>query len=162
VANNDLDLATRELIAKRQDACRIASGQLFMLDGIGVFNVEQHHVGLVEYGIELLRMLGIKRIATAVKAGMHATIGVVVHRAEQVGQKLGLQERFTARNGNAATAIELMVALELVHQMLDGHHRAAVNRPGIGIVTIRAAHGAALDKHYEADAGTVDRTHRLD
>ena len=27
---------------------------------------------------------------------MHAAIGVVVHHAEQVGQKLGLQERFAA------------------------------------------------------------------
>ena len=55
-----------------------------------------------------------------------------------------------------------MVALELVHEMLDGHHRAAVNRPGIGIVTIRTTHGATLNKHYKADAGTVDRSHRLD
>lgn len=54
-----------------------------------------------------------------------------------------------------------MVALELVHKVLDGHHRAAVNRPGIGVVAIRTAHGTALDKHYEADAGTVDRSHRL-
>lgn len=55
-----------------------------------------------------------------------------------------------------------MVTLELVHQVLDSHHGAAVNRPSIGIVAIRAAHGTALDKHYEADAGTVDRSHRLD
>ena len=48
VTDNDLDLATRELITKRQNACGIATGQLFMLDGIGVFNVEQHHIGLVE------------------------------------------------------------------------------------------------------------------
>ena len=86
---------------------------------------------------------------------MHTTIGVVVHCTEQVGQKLGLQKRLAARNGNATAAVKLMVALELVHQMLDGHHGAAVNRPGIGIVAIRAAHGTALDKHYEADAGTV-------
>ena len=93
---------------------------------------------------------------------MYAAIGVVVHHAEQVGQKLGLQERFAARNGNAAATVELMVALELVHEMLDGHHRAAVNRPGIGIVAIRAAHGTALNKHHKADAGSVDRSHRLD
>ena len=93
---------------------------------------------------------------------MHTAIGIVVHCTEQVGQKLGLQERFATRNGNAAATVELMVALELVHEMLDGHHRAAVNRPGIGIVAIRAAHGTALNKHHKADAGSVDRSHRLD
>ena len=54
-----------------------------------------------------------------------------------------------------------MVALELVHQVLDGHHGAAVNRPGIGVVAIRTAHGAALNKHHKADAGSIDRSHRL-
>lgn len=133
-----------------------------MLDRVGMLNIEQYHVGLVEHGIELLGMLRVEGVATAIQAGMHTTIGVVVHCTEQVGQKLGLQKRLAARNGNATAAVKLMVALELVHQMLDGHHGAAVNRPGIGIVAIRAAHGTALDKHYEADAGTVNRTHRLD
>ena len=162
VANNNLNLATRQLITKRQNACGIATGQLFMLDGIGMLNVEQHHIGLVEHSIELLGVVGVKRISAAVKAGMHAAIGVVVHCTEQVGQKLGLQKRLATRNRNAAATVKLMVTLELVHKVLDGHHRAAVNGPGIGIVAIRAAHGTALDKHYEADAGTVDRTHRLD
>lgn len=67
-----------------------------MLDGIGVFNVEQHHIGLVEYGIELLGMRGIERIAAAIQAGMHAAVGVIVHGAEQVGQELRLQERLAA------------------------------------------------------------------
>ena len=90
VADNDLDLATCKLIAKRQDACGIATGQLFMLSRIGMLDVEQHHVGLVENGIELLGVVGIERIAAAVQAGMHAAIGVVVHCTEQVGQKLRL------------------------------------------------------------------------
>ena len=90
MADNDLNLATRELIAKRQDACGIATGQLFMLDRVGMLNIEQHHIGLVEYGIELLGMRGIERIAAAIQAGMHAAIGVVVHCTEQVGQKLRL------------------------------------------------------------------------
>ena len=107
-------------------------------------------------------MLGVEGVATAIQAGMHAAVGVAVHGTEQISQKLRLQERFTARNGNAAATVELMVALELVHQMLDGHHGAAVDRPGIGIVAIRAAHGTALNKHHKADAGSVDRSHRLD
>ena len=90
MADNDLDPASRQLIAKRQDTCRIAAGQLFMLSRIGMLDVEQHHVGLVENGIELLGVVGIERIAAAVQAGMHAAIGVVVHCTEQVGQKLRL------------------------------------------------------------------------
>lgn len=90
VTDNDLDPASRQLIAKRQDTCRIAAGQLFMLSRIGMLDVEQHHVGLVENGIELLGVVGIERIAAAVQAGMHAAIGVVVHCTEQVGQKLRL------------------------------------------------------------------------
>ena len=74
VTDNDLNLATRQLIAKRQNACGIAAGQLFMLSRIGMFDVEQHHVGLAENGIELLGVVGVKRISAAVKAGMHATI----------------------------------------------------------------------------------------
>ena len=66
VADNDLDLATGKLIAKRQDTCRIAAGQLFMLDRIGMLNIEQYHVGLVEHGIELLGVVGVKCIATAI------------------------------------------------------------------------------------------------
>ena len=132
-----------------------------MLDGIGVFNVEQHHIGLVEYGIELLGMRGIERIAATIQAGMYATIGVVVHCAEQVGQELRLQERLAAGYRNTTAAVKLMVALELVHQVLDGHHGAAVNRPGVGVVAIRTAHGAALNKHHKADAGSIDRSHRL-
>ena len=161
MADDDLDLAARQLVAKGQNARWIAARQLFMLDRIGVLNVEQHHIGLVEYGIELLGMRGIERIAAAIQAGMHATIGVIVHGAEQVGQKRGLQERLAAGHRNTTAAIELMIALELVHQVLDGHHGAAVNRPGIGIVAIRATHGAALNKHHKADAGSVDRSHRL-
>lgn len=161
MADNDLDIATCKLIAKRQDACGITTGQLFMLDRVGMLNIEQYHVGLVEHGIELLGMLRVEGVATAIQAGMHTTIGVVVHCTEQVGQKLGLQKRLAARNRNSAAAIELVVTLELIHEVLDSHHGAAVNRPGIGVVAIRTAHGAALDKHYEADAGTVDRTHRL-
>ena len=54
MANNNLNLATGKLIAKRQDARRIATGQLFMLNRIGMLDVEQHHIGLVENSIELL------------------------------------------------------------------------------------------------------------
>ena len=93
---------------------------------------------------------------------MYTTIVAIVHGVEQVGQKLRLQERLAAGHRNTTAAVKLMVTLELVHKVLDGHHRAAVNRPGIGVVAIRTAHGAALDKHYEADAGSVDRPHRLD
>ena len=53
-----------------------------MLNRIGMLDVEQHHIGLVEYGIELLGMRGIERIPAAIQAGMHATIGVIVHGAE--------------------------------------------------------------------------------
>ena len=162
VADNDLDLATCKLIAKRQDACGIAPSQLFMLDRVGMLNIEQYHVGLVEHGIELLGMRGIERIAAAIQAGVHTTIGVIVHGVEQVGQKLRLQERLAAGHRNATAAIELVVTLELIHQVFDGHHGAAVDRPGIGIVAIRAAHGTALNKHHKADAGSVDRSHRLD
>ena len=70
------------LIAKRQNAHRIATGQLFMLNRIGMLDVEQHHIGLVENSIELLGVVGVKRISAAVKAGMHATIGAVVHYTE--------------------------------------------------------------------------------
>ena len=77
--------ADGKLITKRQNARRIATGQLFVFDRIGVLNVEQHHVGLVEHGIELLGMLRVKRIAAAVQAGMYTPIGIVVHGAEQVG-----------------------------------------------------------------------------
>ena len=57
VADNDLNLATRKLITKRQNACGIAPSQLFMLDRVGMLNIEQYHVGLVEHGIELLGMV---------------------------------------------------------------------------------------------------------
>ena len=82
MADNDLDPATRQLIAKRQDACGVTTGQPFMLDRVGMLDVEQNHVGLVENSVELLGVVGVKRISAAVKAGMHATIGVVVHYTE--------------------------------------------------------------------------------
>ena len=66
VTDNDLDLAMCKLIAKRQDACGITTSQLFMLDRVGMLNIEQYHVGLVEHGIELLGMLGVEGVATAI------------------------------------------------------------------------------------------------
>ena len=92
---------------------------------------------------------------------MHTTIGVVVHCTEQVGQKLGLQKRLAARNRNSAAAIELVVTLDLIHEVLDGHHRAAVDRPGIGIVAVEAPHGTALEKHHIADSGAIHRAKAL-
>ena len=132
-----------------------------MLDRVGMLNIEQYHVGLVEHGIELLGMLRVEGVATAIQAGMHTTIGVVVHCTEQVGQKLGLQKRLATRNRNSAAAIELVVTLELIHEVLDGHHRAAVDRPGIGIVAVCAAQGAALQKYDKPHAWPVHRAHGL-
>ena len=37
-----------------------------MLDRVGMLNIEQYHVGLVEHGIELLGVVGVKCIATAI------------------------------------------------------------------------------------------------
>ena len=46
--------------------------------------------------------------------------------------------------------------------MLDRDLGAGVDRPGIGVVAIGAAHGAPLYEHDEADPRTVDRAHRLE
>ena len=66
MANNNLNLAMGKLIAKRQDARRIATGQLFMLNRIGMLDVARVRASQYPFFTESKLYLSIssnKRIA---------------------------------------------------------------------------------------------------
>ena len=73
-----------------------------------------------------------------------------------------LEERLAARDGDAALASPVAaITLRLVKEVRRLHERAAVEGPGIGVVTVTAAHGAALEEDDEAHARAVCRAKRF-
>ena len=163
MADDGLDLATRQLVAERQDAAGVPPGEGTVAGRIGMFDVEQHQVGLIERAGRELGAVGIECITAGIEAGVHASGGTGVHGAEQVGQKLGLQQRLAARDGDAAVAVKRAVALELVNDLLDRHERPGTGTrlPRIRVVAEQTAHGAPLREHHEADPRAVDGPHSL-
>ncbi len=90
-----------------------------MLDGIGVFNVEQHHIGLVENGIELLGWLGSNAYPQLSRQVCTRPSGLLCIARDPSAKNSGCQERLAAGHRNTTAAVKLMVTLEFVHKVLN-------------------------------------------
>ena len=75
---------------------------------------------------------------------------------KEFDQKIRLHERFAACHGNAALCVKTFIALILFENFGHFHDGAACHCPGIGIVTVCAAHGTALYEYNESCARTVN------
>ena len=129
-----------------------------MLFGVYMLNVEHYKVGKLHQLIKLLyelRVFLLKSDARCIYTGMNV---VIFGQGKQVNKKVDLHQGFASRYRYAAGLIERFIALVLGIYFLGCHLGPSDHGPGIRIMTVKAAHGAALDKHDKACTRTVNRT----
>ncbi len=132
-----------------------------MRRAVDVLYIDQQQVGIAQQlpKPRKKRLLARKRLTGGVHAGVDAP---ALCLTKQLGQKLDLQQRFAAAHGNAALRSPIgAVALGAVEQLAGGHLGADAHAPGVGVVTVAAPHGAALQKYQKPDARTVHRAEAL-
>ena len=132
-----------------------------MLFTVDVLDVEQHQVGVChqrfEFGKE--RLFSGKRLPARVDDGVDALLFCLF---KQLQQKIDLQQRFPAADGDAAPAAPVAAVTKgpLQHVFRIGF--AVSHLPGVCVVTELTAHRTALQKDDVANARTVDRSEGLD
>ena len=86
-------------------------------------------------------MLRLKGDAGGVQAGVDALAGRFF---KQIRDKFHLQQRFASGDSDAAVGIKVAGRLKLAQNLFRRHFRAAAGLPGIRVVAVEAAHGAAF------------------
>ena len=78
--------------------------------------------------------------------------------AEQIPDKFGLQHRFPTGSRDTAAGCfhKVAVTLDILHQLFDGHHLAAIQIPGVAVMAVFTAHQAALHEYDKTDPGSID------
>ena len=92
MADDDLDPASRELIAERDDVVRRAARELFVPLRVAVLDVEQDKIGLREHLLEALGTLGVIRVPAAVQARiclLYTSSGACANRARTASRNAG-------------------------------------------------------------------------
>ena len=120
------------------------------------FEVAQHQIGVPQHA------LGLGQIAHArgVQRGVHA---VLVQLCEKFLDKRRLHQRLAAGHGHPAAAAPVGTeAQRLFGQLVRGIGLAALREPGIRVMAVYTAQGAALHKDHIAHARPIDRAERLD
>ena len=149
------DVRVGEPAQRVEDVLVGVAGEGSVLGGVDVFDVCEDQVAgghdalprLVE-GL-LTRERRKRRVQTRVDAAGMSTF-------EELCHEVWLEERLAARDGNAALASPVAaVTLCLVEQIVGLSQGATVERPGVGVMAVAAAHGAALQEDYETHAGAV-------
>ena len=120
------------------------TGQFFVFFIIDMLDVQHNQIGvlqqLVKFGEK--RLFSCKRL----RGSIQRRIDVALMRfSEQINQKINLQKRLTAADGNAAFFAP--VAAEtfcLVQQFVCRHQVIRLRIPGIYVVAILAAHITSL------------------
>ena len=126
---------------------------------VDLLDVEQHQIGVVQHPVE--QLVVVTHETVGVEAGVDP-LGLA--GGDQFGDELLLQHGLAAGGGHATAGgiHEVTIAGEILHQLGHGDLAAALGVPGVPVVTILAAHQAALHEHDEADAGAVDGPAGLD
>ena len=92
---------------------------------------------------------------------MNASFRVGVSGLKQRANKRDLSQRLAARCGNAAFTVKGSVAVVECEHVRHALLMSNAKLPRIGVMTVGAAHGAALHEDHQARAGTVNRAERL-
>ena len=127
--------------------------ELAMALGVELLDVEQHEVDL---GEELLDVL-VPHTAIGVDAGVDAVaLEILYYRDEG----LGLHGRFATREGDAATLTEegLLVYCH-VNNVFGACGFTALKFDGVGVGTIEATEGTALQENDEPETRPVECPH---
>ena len=77
---------------------------------------------------------------------------------KQLDHELGLQQRFTARNGNPALVAEIIPIAERARRNVFRRMFFPAVPPSIGVVAVLTAKRTALQKYYEPNPRPVYRT----
>ena len=119
---------------------------------VHLFEIEHYQVGYFQQFINHRIVTTNKTVG--VQTGMNAFFFA---GAEPVTNKLSLQDCFTAGCGNAAAGSVHKVAIghHFLHQIFNGNFFTAMRVPGVAVMTIQAAHQAALEKGDKANTRAV-------
>ena len=100
----------------------------------------------------------VESYARSIKAGVDtATLCLT----KKLGNKIKLQQRFTACNGDAAILIKTAVLFEFSYKICNCHFCSCISFPRIGVVTEFASQGTALHKDNKSNTWTVERAETL-
>src|SRR5690554_43938 len=117
----------RQVIGKGQGACIGASGQLAVAFFMGLLNVEQNQIGVVQQFLNVV----VKQTSVGIDAGMKAGI---LEGFEKFDKAFGLNQRLSAGNGNSALlAKKGLLTTGHGHQVLGGIGIPALKGDGVGI-----------------------------
>ena len=146
------DAAFCQLFCKVEGGLQGLAGDQLVLLGVPGFDIEQHQVGIGQYGV-----VG---IAAEVAGGIEA--GVQPHllaAAEQGSGEIRLEEGVATADGDTAFGIfeESGIAADFLEHVLHGAFLALALEGGIGVVAILTAQAAAGQEHNETDARSIDR-----
>ena len=155
LTNGDGDIFPIQAIEKIQRGLHGTADVFAVLLLVCILDIEKHTVCLLQKRLD--------RIGQNTSGGIQTGVDpVLVAKREDLSRKIRLQKRFAARKGDAALLTEIFtVAQDLVYDLLGGIFRAFGISPRVGIVTAFATQMTALEKHDEADAGTVNRAEAL-
>lgn len=155
LTDGDGDIFPVQVIKKIKSGPHGASDVFAVLLLVCILDIEQHAVGFPKERLDGT----VQNTAGRVKAGIDS---VLVAKREYLTRKIRLQKGLATREGNAALLTEVFaVTQNLTHDLLGGIFRAFGISPRVGIVTAFATQMTALEKHDEADAGTVNRAEAL-
>ncbi|CDG21866.1 conserved protein of unknown function [Xenorhabdus poinarii G6] len=77
--------------------------------------------------------------------------------SEPIADKLGLQNSFTTRSGDATSRSihKMTIGYGFFYEFFNSDRFSAMGIPGIAIMTIEAAHETTLKKHDKANTGAI-------
>ena len=130
-----------------------AAGELAMAFGVELLDVEQYEVNLCE---EFLYVL-VPHATIGVDTGVYTVTLEVAHDRDE---GLGLYRRFATREGDATTlAEEGFLVYRHVDNVLGACSLTALKVDGIGVGTIEATEGTALQENDEPETRPVECPH---
>ena len=128
---------------------------------IDLLQVQHHQIGIVQQRLQ--HLVVVQRIAVGIQTGMDI---VRMTRHEPVTHELVLQQRLPARGRHPAPrGLQIVpVRQHLLHHLGHRHvlRPVALQIPGVAVVTVQAAHQAALQKQHIAQPRPVHRPAGLD
>lgn len=109
-------------------------------------------------GDELIKFLPVTLTegrSRGIEAGMYPFF---FREGEKLRQKVDLNEGLTAACGYSAAFVEGEIPCHFCERFLGGKREGRVFYiPRIGVMTVEAAHGTALEKYDESNSRAVDR-----
>ena len=138
------------------------SRQLLVLVLVNVLDVEQKQVAHFQKLFVLLHAFGIVGVegdARRIRAGGYP---LRLAKTEQLGNKVDLQQRLTARSSHTAlVAVIIFVSHYTGSNVFSGVFRTVRAAPRIGVVAIHTAQRTALHKYHKANSRPIDGAKRF-